>query len=197
MSTTAPRGNGTSLHQSEPPAPAVPESATVAEAGSATGDAATGLAALREQVVALLDALERPPRSVRVRAGSAELDITWSPLAAPLTAPVLPILTPTSAAPPVAASVEAAPAAEPATPRTYLTSAGVGVFYHAPEPGAAPFVSVGNVVVPGQQIGIIEAMKLMVPVEADRAGRISEVIKGNGEAVQYGEPLFALESEEG
>lgn len=74
----------------------------------------------------------------------------------------------------------------------YLTAQTVGVFHHAPEPGAAPFVTVGDVVVPGRQVGIIEAMKLMIPVEADRGGLIVEVLTASGEPVEYGERLFAL-----
>ena len=53
-------------------------------------------------------------------------------------------------------------------------------------------MSVGTVARPGQQVGIVEAMKLMVPVEADWAGRVSAVLKGDGEPVEYGEPLFAF-----
>ena len=73
-----------------------------------------------------------------------------------------------------------------------LAAQAVGVFYRSPEPGADPFVREGDVVTTGQQIAIIEAMKLMLPVEAERAGRIVEVLKGDGESVEYGEPLFAL-----
>jgi acetyl-CoA carboxylase biotin carboxyl carrier protein len=74
----------------------------------------------------------------------------------------------------------------------YLRSPAVGVFYQAREPGAEPFAPVGTEVRPKQQIGIIEAMKLMIPVEADRGGRITAVLKGNGEPVEYDEPLFAI-----
>ncbi len=73
----------------------------------------------------------------------------------------------------------------------------VGVFYRAPEPSAAPFVSPGDTVVSGQQIGIVEAMKLMIPVEADRAGRIREILPENGASVEYGERLFTLLPEHG
>ncbi|TMR02608.1 acetyl-CoA carboxylase biotin carboxyl carrier protein subunit, partial [Actinomadura soli] len=90
---------------------------------------------------------------------------------------------------------ESAPTAEDAD--EHLTSPAVGVFYHAKEPGAEPFVSVGDAVSPGQQIGIVEAMKLMIPVEADRAGTIAAVVKDDGAPVEYGEPLFALAAAEG
>jgi acetyl-CoA carboxylase biotin carboxyl carrier protein len=67
----------------------------------------------------------------------------------------------------------------------------VGTFYRAPEPGAAPFVADGDVVQPGQQVGIIEAMKLMMPVAADRAGRVRGVLD-DGVAVEYGAVLVTL-----
>jgi acetyl-CoA carboxylase biotin carboxyl carrier protein len=79
-----------------------------------------------------------------------------------------------------------------ARPDTYeVIAPSVGTFYRAPEPGGAPFVVVGDVVRPGQKIGIVEAMKLMMPVEADRAGRVSEVLD-DGVAVEYGAPLVTL-----
>ena len=73
----------------------------------------------------------------------------------------------------------------------------VGVFYRAPEPGAPPFVGEGDTVRPGQQVAIVEAMKLMLPVEADRAGRVVEVLKRDGEPVEYGEVLFVLAPDDG
>ncbi|MGR7000449.1 acetyl-CoA carboxylase biotin carboxyl carrier protein [Yinghuangia aomiensis] len=81
----------------------------------------------------------------------------------------------------------------PLAPSARIDAPTVGVFYHAPEPGAAPFVRVGDVVAPGRQVGIVEVMKLMIPVEAERAGRITGVLVGNGDQVEYGDPLFSLE----
>jgi acetyl-CoA carboxylase biotin carboxyl carrier protein len=66
------------------------------------------------------------------------------------------------------------------------------VFYRAPSPGAPAFVNEGDEIGSGQQIAIIEAMKLMLPVEADKAGRVAEVLVEDGEAVEYGTPLFRL-----
>jgi acetyl-CoA carboxylase biotin carboxyl carrier protein len=152
------------------------------------------LAQVRKHAVELLAQLDRPPRNLHIQAGEVSVDITWAepePPQQPAARAVVTELRPVESRPTEAAPAAADPAAE------YLTSPGVGVFYHAREPGAAPFVSVGSLVQPGQQIGIIEAMKLMIPVEADRAGRIREVVKGNGEPVEYAEPLFELEPEEG
>jgi acetyl-CoA carboxylase biotin carboxyl carrier protein len=68
----------------------------------------------------------------------------------------------------------------------------VGTFYRAPEPGAAPFVTEGDQVGPGQQVGIIEAMKLMIPVEAQRGGRVVELLVADRAPVEYGQPLMLL-----
>jgi acetyl-CoA carboxylase biotin carboxyl carrier protein len=166
----------------------------IAEPDPAADSTAADLAQVRQHAVELLGQLDRPPRNLHIQAGEVSVDITWAEPAAPGTADrtgTAERIVPAELRP-----VEAQPA-EPAAPAAeYLSSPGVGVFYHAREPGAAPFVSVGSVVQAGQQIGIIEAMKLMIPVEADRGGRIREVVKGNGEPVEYAEPLFALEPEE-
>lgn len=83
-------------------------------------------------------------------------------------------------------------AAEPAAPHHHVTAPTVGVFYAAPEPGAPPFVQPGDQVAPGQQIGIVEAMKLMIPVEADATGTVVEVLVASGTPVEFGERLLAL-----
>jgi len=129
---------------------------------------------VRHHAVLFLSEVPRPPVALRVRAGEVSIDVEWAHEHV-VTAPgdVEPV-------------VEADPEAH------YLTSPAVGVFYLAPEPGAAPFVSEGDTVVAGQQVGIIEAMKLMIPVEADKAGQVVEVLKNNGEPVEYGERLFAF-----
>lgn len=68
----------------------------------------------------------------------------------------------------------------------------VGVFYRASEPGAAPFVEVGDLVSPGQQLGIIEAMKLMIPIQSDVDGELTSVLVEDGASVEYDQPLFAI-----
>jgi len=68
----------------------------------------------------------------------------------------------------------------------------VGTFYRAPGPGEAPFVTEGAIVEPGQQIGILEAMKLMNPVEADRRGRVTEILVTDGTPVEYDQRLLVL-----
>ena len=73
-----------------------------------------------------------------------------------------------------------------------IASPMVGTFYRAPTPTADPFVDVGDVVEMGQVIGIIEAMKLMNEIEADRGGEIVEIPVSNGQPVEYGETIFRI-----
>jgi acetyl-CoA carboxylase biotin carboxyl carrier protein len=69
----------------------------------------------------------------------------------------------------------------------------VGTFYRSPEPDAAPFVTEGDIVEAGQKIGIVEAMKMMNAVQADRAGRVAKILAADGEMVEYGQQLMILE----
>ncbi len=95
-----------------------------------------------------------------------------------------------------AGSSSAGAAAEPAA----IADAGlhivkspiVGTFYGSPSPGAAAFVSPGDHVEKGQVIGIIEAMKLMNEIESDAAGEIVRCLVTNGQAIEFGQPLFAI-----
>jgi acetyl-CoA carboxylase biotin carboxyl carrier protein len=77
-------------------------------------------------------------------------------------------------------------------PGHLVTAPMVGTFYASPMPNAAPFVSVGDDVVAGQTIGIIEAMKIMNEIAADRSGIVQEIFIRNGQPVEYGSPLLRL-----
>ena len=94
------------------------------------------------------------------------------------------------AAAPAAAPAPAQDAAQAALPT--ITSPMVGTFYRAPSPGAAPFIEVGDTVKKGQVIGIIEAMKLLNEVEADKDGVVQAFAAENGQPVEYGQPLVIL-----
>lgn len=74
-----------------------------------------------------------------------------------------------------------------------IVSPMVGTFYRAPAPGAKPFVEVGDIVEPGQTVCIVEAMKLMNEIEAERRGKIIKILVDNEEPVEYGQPLFVLQ----
>lgn len=108
-------------------------------------------------------------------------------VAAPVAAPVA-----VAAAPVAPTASEAAPAAEPVVQGTTVTSPMVGTFYRAPNPGAEPFVKVGDHVEAGQTLGIIEAMKLLNEIEAETSGTIKEICVENAQPVEFGQPLFII-----
>ncbi|MBL8319034.1 MAG: acetyl-CoA carboxylase biotin carboxyl carrier protein [Burkholderiaceae bacterium] len=122
------------------------------------------------------------------RAPSAAL--TYAPAVAG--APVIP------AAPiPAMAAAVAVPVAEAAAPAALtghvVRSPMVGTFYRASSPGAKPLVDVGAAVKEGDPICIIEAMKIMNEIDADRAGTITKILVENGQAVEFDQPLFVIE----
>jgi len=97
--------------------------------------------------------------------------------------------TPTAAPAPTSAP----PAAATAAPdEVLIRSPMVGTFYAAPEPDAAPFVTVGTLVQPDTVVCLIEAMKVFNEIKAEVAGRITRVLVRNAEAVEYDQPLFAV-----
>ena len=109
--------------------------------------------------------------------------------AAPVAAAVAP-------APVVAAAPAPAPAVEVAAATEsddhVVKSPMVGTFYRSSSPEAAPFVEVGTQVKEGQTICIIEAMKILNEIEADKSGTITQIVAQNGQAVEYGAPLFVI-----
>ncbi|MDX3238407.1 acetyl-CoA carboxylase biotin carboxyl carrier protein subunit [Streptomyces sp. ME03-5709C] len=75
----------------------------------------------------------------------------------------------------------------------YVHAPTVGTFHHAPEPGGPPCVRVGDLVRPGQPVGVLEVMKMMSTVESDVAGRVVDVVVPDGQPVEFQQPLIALE----
>lgn len=128
---------------------------------------------------------------IEVTEGEEKVRITRTTAAA---APIYAAPAPTAAAP-VAAPVAAAPAAAPAARdlSNAQKSPMVGTFYRAPGPNAAAFVEVGQQVKAGDTLCIIEAMKLMNEIEAEKSGVVKEILVENGTPVEYGEPLFIIE----
>ena len=112
---------------------------------------------------------------------AAPVAYTMAPAAAPLAAPV--------AAVPVA--VEAAVTAEPSG--HIVKSPMVGTFYRAASPGAKPFVELGDTIKEGETICIVEAMKILNEIEADKSGTVTQILVENGQAVEYGQPLYVIE----
>ncbi|MBC6468385.1 acetyl-CoA carboxylase biotin carboxyl carrier protein [Actinomadura alba] len=151
------------------------------------------------RTVELIDATSGPLKSVRLQRGDTSIEVEWPDLAR-VTPPALDA---TAVPVPVAdvAPVPVAGAAPPQTPDaarpgdSFVVEAPlVGTFYRAPSPGSRPFVEVGDIVEEGQQVAIVEAMKLMNAVSAERSGRVVEVLVNDAVPVEYGEPLLVLAS---
>ena len=113
-----------------------------------------------------------------------------APAAASAPAPATTAITPASLPP--AAPAPAAAAAPTAPPGHVVNSPIVGTFYRAASPDSPPFCEVGSRVKQGQVLCIIEAMKLMNEIESDIDGVITEIYPQNAQAVEFGEPLFAI-----
>jgi len=94
-------------------------------------------------------------------------------------------------APAAAAAPVAAVAAEPTG--HIVKSPMVGTFYRSASPGAKAFVEIGSQIKEGDTVCIIEAMKILNEIEADKAGTITKILVENGQAVEYGQPLFEIE----
>ncbi|MFC0505801.1 acetyl-CoA carboxylase biotin carboxyl carrier protein [Micromonospora costi] len=177
------------------PETARPPTGADGDADDAGGRAGTDavLTGLRRHARQLVAELAGPVRRVRLRSGDTVLEVEWHDGAASA-----PTSDPTPEPP--ARRHPAAPAdttggrdaAGPAD-ATVVRSPIVGTFYRASEPGAVPFVTVGDLVRPGQVVGIVEAMKLMNEVTADRGGRVAAVLADDGQPVEYDQPLVALD----
>jgi len=149
---------------------------------SAVADEAS-LPELCRHTVQLVAELPAPLRRVRVSAGELSVELEWSGPESPGA----------GAREPVPAPAE--PTADPADrpPGSYaVRSPMVGTFYRSREPGARPFVEVGQEVSAGTEVGIVEAMKLMNVIQADRTGRILQVLVADGAPVEYDQPLVLL-----
>ncbi|MCU1648078.1 MAG: acetyl-CoA carboxylase biotin carboxyl carrier protein subunit [Nocardia sp.] len=141
------------------------------------------LEAIQTGALQLLAGFQQQPAALRFHVGDVTIEAEWQVGAAPMLA----------AAPP--------PVAEPVATRentdlgAVVRAPSVGVFYRRPEPGTEPFVEVGDRVNTGQQIAIVEATKLMIPVHAQASGMITAILKEDNEPVQFDEPLFSYSPE--
>ncbi|WP_298796348.1 acetyl-CoA carboxylase [uncultured Pseudonocardia sp.] len=141
------------------------------------------LDAICHSIAAIVASGATRPSRVRVSAGSASVEIEW-PAGRPTPGPV-------------PGPDHAEPEPVPDAGLHELCAPLVGTFYRRPDPAAAPFVVVGDQVVVGQQVGIVEAMKLMNSIEADRAGRVAEILVDDTEGVDYGQVLLRIEPLDG
>jgi acetyl-CoA carboxylase biotin carboxyl carrier protein len=137
-----------------------------------------------ESGIAELEITEGEGKVRIVKFSQAHQPVAYAaPVAAPGYAPVAP-------APGVSGS--SAPEAAPVAAGHTVKAPMVGTFYRAANPGSAAFVEVGQTVKEGEPLCIIEAMKLLNEIEADKSGVITEILVENGEPVEYGQPLFVI-----
>mgnify|MGYP006146374197 CR=1 FL=1 len=120
-------------------------------------------------------------RIVKSMGVAAPVMVQQAPMAAPVAA------APVAVAAPVAAEAPAAPAGHA------VKSPMVGTFYRSSSPGSAPFVQIGSVVKEGDTLCIIEAMKILNEIESDKSGTVTQILCENGQATEYGQPLFIVE----
>ncbi|MCX7893774.1 MAG: acetyl-CoA carboxylase biotin carboxyl carrier protein [Burkholderiales bacterium] len=141
---------------------------------------------VQESGIAELEITEGEEKVKIVRGGAPGQEVAYVTSPAVAAAPA-----PAAAGRPPAA---AAAAEAPALPEGHVVkSPMVGTFYRAPSPGAKPFVEIGDTVKAGQTICIIEAMKIMNEIEADKDGVVKAILVENGDPVEYGEPLVVIE----
>ena len=132
---------------------------------------------------------------IEIHEGEESVRISRMPTSVPAPAVIQAAPAAIPAAAPAAAPVAeaAAPAAEPAEPEGHkVTSPMVGTFYEAPSPGAKPFVEVGQKVSVGDTLCIVEAMKMLNQIEADKAGKVTARLVENGQPVEFGQSLFVI-----
>ncbi|MFJ1755079.1 acetyl-CoA carboxylase biotin carboxyl carrier protein [Kitasatospora sp. NPDC088134] len=142
----------------------------------AAADPVADLAALCRSVAELARTTARPPRRIRLEHLGTAVEVEWpAEQQADTAAP------PAPDAPPEAGTAR------------HVRAPMVGTFFRSPEPGAPPFVAVGDTVAVGQPIGILEVMKMMSPVEADTAGRVVEILVEDGAPVEFQQRLIAVE----
>jgi acetyl-CoA carboxylase biotin carboxyl carrier protein len=149
-------------------------------------DGSDALSVISRQLELLANRLPGSLRRLSVTVEGHGVEVEWSPDPGHTSAP----------ASPLAAGAEPPPGASGSPngdARLLVRSPLVGTFYAAPQPGAAPFVSAGDVVAADQTVAIVEAMKLMNNIVAGRAGRVVEVLVGNAERVEFDQSLIVLE----
>ncbi|MFC8516852.1 acetyl-CoA carboxylase biotin carboxyl carrier protein [Streptomyces sp. NPDC057257] len=138
---------------------------------------------LRAHTLLLAGQLPGTLRRITLRAGALSVDVEWE------NAPVQ--ATPVAQAPPTAAPASPEPDPAPAN-LVRVTAPLVGTYYQAPSPGAEPFVKVGDTVEAGQQLAVIEAMKLLNSITAEVKGVVHAIHVQDGEVVEYAQPLVDL-----
>jgi acetyl-CoA carboxylase biotin carboxyl carrier protein len=154
-----------------------------------TDDRETALEEICNTVCKLLSKVPHPPTTLNIRAGIVSVELKWSPSGESPHMQPLVIKTSSEAGGSAAVDLENI---HTEIANLVISAPTVGIFYRSPAPGTDPFVVAGDTVVTGQQVGIIEAMKLMIPVEAGHPGTINAVLVDDGISVEFGQALFRL-----
>ena len=147
---------------------------------------------VEESGIAELEITEGEEKVRINKSGAVQNYAFMPPFTQPVTAPVE--QAPTQQVPVTESSSATIEPAKPALPEGHaVKSPMVGTFYRSSSPGASPFVEVGQTVKVGETLCIIEAMKLLNEIEADKNGIIKAIMLENGQPVEYGEPLFIIQ----
>jgi len=146
-----------------------------------------------KKLIELLD--ESGVAEIEIKEGEESVRISrqQNVVAAPPQQVFAPAAAPAIAAAPAAPATTDTVEAEPEISGHQLTSPMVGTFYRSASPGAAVFTDVGQSVSEGDTLCIIEAMKILNQIEADKSGKIKAVLVENGQPVEFGQPLFIIE----
>ncbi|GAB2714197.1 acetyl-CoA carboxylase biotin carboxyl carrier protein [Kitasatospora kifunensis] len=139
------------------------------------------LDAVCRNVAQLAKAAPAPPRRIRMQDGQTSVEVEWPDPVAP-GGPALP-----------GGEQPGDPAEEEQDTHTYVRAPMVGTFYHASSPESPPFVSIGDLVQPGQPVGILEAMKMMSTITSAVGGKVVEMVAPNAQPVEFDQRLIALE----
>ena len=146
-----------------------------------------------ESNVSELEITEAEGKIRIVKGGGAQAFVQQSTMQPMMIAPPMGATPAAAAAVPTAAEAAATAAAAAEAAGHAIKSPMVGTFYRSASPGAKSFVEVGSQIKAGETVCIIEAMKILNEIEADRAGTVTKILCENGQAVEYGQPLFMIE----
>ncbi|MFC8042159.1 acetyl-CoA carboxylase biotin carboxyl carrier protein [Nocardia sp. NPDC057353] len=155
-------------------------------------DARPLLDLVRDSALRLHAEFSLPPSVLRVRVGDVVIEAEWAAAAAAAGDAAA-----GDAVAPPSADDAAGPVVRAEADLVVVRAPASGTFYRAAEPGAGPFVAVGDAVVVGTQVGVVEVMQLMVPVHADLDGVITQAQVADGEPVRYDQPLFTIDTRRG
>ena len=157
-----------------------------------TNGTADAMKQRRENILDLLDIMDEGNlTALRFKDGQVEIELERKPAAGALSASTLPLMAERVDATGVVAGAASAPVAGE-DDASVVRSPMVGTFYAGPSPDEDPFVKVGQEVLTGQTLAIVEAMKMMNEITAPAPGVITEVLAANGTQVEYDQPLFRI-----